>query len=56
LAREFEPYAATIAGWIRQAGVGDDGPTSLEREELARLQRKTVGFAWSATPSRRVVH
>ena len=43
LAREFEPCAATIAGWIRQAGIDrgvrDDGPTSPEREELARLRR-----------------
>lgn len=41
LARELEPCAATIAGWIRQAGIDAgvrvDGPTSLEREELARL-------------------
>lgn len=44
LAPEFEPCAAAIAGWIKQAGnnggVGDDGPTSLEREELTRLRRK----------------
>ena len=44
LAREFEPCAATIAGWIRQAGIDagvrDDGPTSLEREELARLRKE----------------
>ena len=42
LAREFEPCAATIAGWIKQAeivaGVRDDGLISLEREELARLR------------------
>jgi transposase len=44
LAREFEPCAATIAGWIGQAGIdggsGDDGPTSLEREELTRLRKE----------------
>lgn len=44
LAREFEPCAATIAGWIRQAGIEsgarDDGPTSLEREELARRRKE----------------
>ena len=44
LAREFEPCAATIAGWIKQAGINggvrDDGPTSLEREELTRLRRE----------------
>ena len=44
LAREFEPCAATIAGWIKQVGIDggvrDDGPTSLEREELARLRKE----------------
>jgi transposase len=44
LAREFEPCAATIAGWIRQAGIDarvrEDGPTSLEREELTRLRKE----------------
>ena len=44
LAREFAPCAGTIAGWLRQAGidggVGDDGPTSPEREELTRLRKE----------------
>jgi transposase len=44
LARDFEPCAATIAGWIRPAGsdggARDDGPTSLEREDLARLRKE----------------
>lgn len=44
LAREFEPCAATIAGWVRQAGLdgGDrgDGPASVEREELRRLRKE----------------
>lgn len=44
LARAFEPCAAPIAGWIRQAGIDggarDDGPTSLERAELARLRKE----------------
>ena len=43
LAREFEPCAATIAGWIKQAGIDggvrNDGPTGLEREELKRLRK-----------------
>ena len=44
LAREFEPCVATIHGWIKQAerdeGVGDDGLTSAERDELRRLRRE----------------
>jgi len=44
LAREFEPCAATIADWIRKAGIddgaGDRGPTSVEREELRRLRKE----------------
>ncbi len=44
LAREFEPCAATIHGWVKQADVdvGDrtDGLTSEEREELRRLRRE----------------
>jgi transposase len=46
LAREFEPCAATVAGWVRQAGIDGgariDGPTSPEREELRRLRRPTA--------------
>ena len=44
LAREFEPCAATIHGWVKQAdrdgGRRDDGVTSQEREELRRLRRE----------------
>lgn len=44
LAREFEPCAVTIAGWVRQAGpdggARGDGLTSAEREELHRLRRE----------------
>ena len=44
LARAFEPCAASIAGWIEQAGIDgrvrDDGQTSLQREELARLRKE----------------
>ncbi len=44
LAREFEPCAATIHGWIKQAA-RDDGKradilSSEEREELRRLRRE----------------
>ena len=44
LAREFEPCAATIHGWIKQAERDDghrtDGLTSQERDELRRLRRE----------------
>jgi transposase len=48
LAREFEPSAEAIRSWVRQAdrdegrsrGQGGDGPTTAEREELARLRRE----------------
>ena len=44
LAREFEPTAQSIATWVKQAerdaGQRVDGPTSAEREELARLRRE----------------
>lgn len=43
LARDFEPSAQTIRTWVKQAdlddGVRQDGLTSDEREELARLRR-----------------
>jgi transposase len=43
LAREFEPTAQSISTWVKQAardaGKRADGPTSAEREELARLRR-----------------
>jgi transposase len=44
LAREFEPCAATIHGWVKQSdrdgGRRGDGLTSEEREELRRLRRE----------------
>ena len=44
LAKEFEPCAATIAGWVRQAGLDggarSDGLTTSEREELQRLRKE----------------
>ena len=44
LAREFEPCAATIHGWIKQTdrdvGSRRDGLTNEERDELRRLRRE----------------
>lgn len=44
LAKEFEPSAHTIRGWVKQADLDEgrraDGLTSAEREELARLRRE----------------
>ena len=44
LAREYEPCAATIPEWVRQAAADDgDDPSSVtseEREELRRLRRE----------------
>lgn len=44
LAREYEPCAATIHGWIKQAGAdageSDDRLTSTELEELRQLRRE----------------
>lgn len=44
LAREIEPCAATIHGWVKQfeidKGDRNDGLTSDEREELLRLRRE----------------
>jgi transposase len=44
LAREFEPCAATIHGWVKQVeiddGGRDDGLTSEERDELRRLRQE----------------
>ena len=44
LADEFEPTAQTIRNWVaqadRDAGVRQDGLTSIEREELTRLKRE----------------
>lgn len=44
LAKEFPPCAKTIREWAQQAdrdeGKRNDGLTSLERKELARLRRE----------------
>ncbi len=44
LSREFGPSAMTIGTWIKQAardaGTGDGGLSSAEREELRRLRRE----------------
>src|SRR5262249_22489374 len=44
LAREFEPTAQSIRNWLaqseRNAGRGDGGLTTAEREELNRLRRE----------------
>jgi transposase len=66
LAKEFGPSAWTIALWVKQAardaGDGDGGLTSAEREELRRLRREVrrlkeereilaKAAAWFATES-----
>lgn len=44
LAREFEPTAEAIRGWIKQAalnaGTRSDGLTADEQDELSRLRRE----------------
>jgi transposase len=44
LAEEFEPSAATIRHWLKQAdlddGVRDDGLTTKEHRELRRLRKE----------------
>src|SRR5271166_2696761 len=44
LGREFEPSSQTIRNWVaqtaRDAGRGDGGLTTAEREELGRLRRE----------------
>ena len=44
LAREFEPTAQSIRNWVaqakRDAGRGDGGLTTSERQELGRLRRE----------------
>ncbi len=44
LAREFEPTAQSIRNWVaqaaRDAGRGDGGLTTAERQELSRLRRE----------------
>jgi transposase len=44
LAREFEPSEQTIRTWIKQAqidgGERQDGPTTEEKQELARLRKE----------------
>ena len=46
LGREFEPSAAAIRNWVKQAeldeGTRTDGVKTDEREELARLRRENA--------------
>lgn len=46
LAREYEPSAAIIREWVKQAdldsGARSDGLTTDEREELRRLRRENA--------------
>ena len=66
MAKEFGPSAWTIALWVKQdardAGNGDGGLSSSEREELTRLRREnrrlkeereilSKAAAWFATES-----
>ena len=66
LAKEFGPSAWTIGLWVKQdardAGKGDGGLTTAEREELVRLRREvrklkeereilSKAAAWFATES-----
>jgi transposase len=66
LAKEFGPTAWSISLWVRQdkrdAGKGDGGLTTAEREELSRLRREnrklkeereilSKAAAWFATES-----
>jgi len=66
LAKEYGPSAWTIGLWVKQdardAGKGDGGLTSAEREELSRLRREvrklkeereilSKAAAWFATES-----
>jgi transposase len=54
LASEFEPTAQSIRNWVaqseRNAGRGDGGLTTPEREELNRLRREILSkaAAWFA--------
>jgi transposase len=44
LSKQFEPTAATIGSWVKQADLDEgrrsDGLTTDEREELTRLRRE----------------
>ena len=44
LAKEFEPALNSIKEWVRQAdrdeGIRNDGPTTVEKDELQRLRRE----------------
>jgi len=66
LSKEYGPSAWTIGSWVKQdardAGRGDGGLTTLEREELSRLRREvrklkeereilSKAAAWFATES-----
>ena len=49
VAGEFEPSAATVRNWVRQADVDEgrrsDGTTTRDREELGRLKRENKRLA-----------
>jgi transposase len=51
LAREFEPTAQSIRNWVaqaeRDAGRGNGGLTTAEREELSRLRRENESIRMS---------
>jgi transposase-like protein len=53
LAREFEPTAQSISTWVKQAerngGKRVDVPTSVEQEELGRLDVRTIACVRRAT-------
>src|SRR2546423_12591331 len=58
LAAEFEPTAQSIRNWFaqseRNAGRGDGGLTTAEREELNRLGgARTANSSWSGRSSQR---
>jgi transposase len=44
LSKEYEPTAQTIRNWLKQAGIDSgerqDGPTTDEKAELARLRKE----------------
>ena len=56
VAREFEPSAATVQNWVRQADIDEgrrsDRTTTRERDELGRLKRgnKRLRLERDATP------
>ena len=51
LAREFEPTANAIRGWVKQAAVdageSPEGLTSSERDEMRELRREGRNSCWT---------